>query len=95
MAAGVGMRAPWRWRWGAILELLLRAGAWTLAIWWAPVLGIALAVWLVLQVRATYTQPLPSPTRGDVYEAVTSHNIEKRYNDAQTTFTPDAISTSG
>lgn len=58
------VRAPWRWRWHLILGLLLRCGAWSLALIWSPFFGIALSFWVYAQLRAGYTEPLPSPTDG-------------------------------
>lgn len=84
------MRAPWRWRWGRILRLCIQATAWHLAIQWSPFFTIPLAIWLVLQIRAGATEPLPSPTRGDAYEDKTAgHTREVKFNGAQTTYTPD------
>ena len=86
------MRAPWRWRWGAILALLLRAGAWSLVIWWAPVLAIALAGWLVLWLKSHDPHPLPRPEPEGVVTIIhAGHRVEKRFNGAQTTVTPEAV----
>lgn len=52
------MRAPWRWRWGAILGLTLLWSAIGAAVGYSPVLGIVLAIWLVLWLRAACSQPL-------------------------------------
>lgn len=55
------MKAPWRWRWGTILALML---LWTGVGWvlhGAPVLGIAVASWFVVWIRAGYSEPR-SPT---------------------------------
>lgn len=51
------MRAPWRWRWGRILGLLLLWSGVCLVLRWAPVLSLAVAGWFVLWVRAGVTQP--------------------------------------
>ena len=83
------MRAPWRWHWGKILALLAQCAGWAGALHWSSFFAIPLAVWVTLCIRGAYTQPLPSPTGADEYESVTSYTAEKRYNDAQTTFTPD------
>ena len=58
------VRAPWRWSWGRILGLILRCGAWALALSWSPFFGIVLSFWVYAQLRAGYTEPLPSPTDG-------------------------------
>lgn len=84
------MRAPWRWHWLRIVRL---ATLWVLVgtvVFYATVLAVPLAFWLAAWIRAEYTEPVPSPTEGDTYDAVTRYNTEKRYNDAQTTFTPEA-----
>lgn len=54
-------RAPWRWRWGRILGLLLRCGAWALALRWSPFFGAVLGFWVYAQLRAQDPHPLPSP----------------------------------
>lgn len=51
------MRAPWRWRWGAILGLTLLWSVIGAAVGYSPVLGIVLALWLVAWLHAGYTQP--------------------------------------
>lgn len=55
------MRAPWRWRWGRILALLLIWTGVLLVLGWAPVLSVAVAGWIVLWLRSD-PHPLPSPT---------------------------------
>lgn len=86
-------QAPWHWRWRSILGLCLQCGAWWLALKWSPFFGIPLSLWVVMQIRAGYTEPLPadpSPTsESDTYNSLTSDfTTLKRYNDAQTTFSP-------
>lgn len=61
----VKFRAPWRWGWGRILGLILRCGAWALALEWSPFFGIPLAAWIYMQLRAGYSEPLP---QGDGHE---------------------------
>lgn len=58
-------RAPWRWGWGRILGLILRCGAWALALEWSPFFGIPMAAWIYMQLRAGCNEPLPSPTEAE------------------------------
>ena len=51
------IRAPWRWRWGAILGLTLLWSVIGAAVGYSPVLGIVVAIWLVLWLRAACNQP--------------------------------------
>lgn len=83
------IRAPWRWRWGRVLLFLVKVAAWWVLLRWAPVLGIPCALWVAMQIRALPNEPLPSPTVTPLPgEIVAGHRVERRYNDAQTTFHP-------
>lgn len=55
------MRAPWRWRWGAILGLTLLWSVIGAAVGYSPVLGIVLAIWLVLWLRQCLDVVAPPP----------------------------------
>jgi hypothetical protein len=57
-------RAPWRWRWHLILGLLLRCGAWALALAWSTWFAVPLSLWVALQIAAGYRQPhSPGPSQ--------------------------------
>lgn len=85
------MRAPWRWRWGRILALIAATAAWILLIRWSAFFAIPYALWLGAKVIAGDTEPR-SPTAPAVDpNAPTRYIIEKRYGNAQTTFTPEAV----
>lgn len=59
-------RAPWRWRWGRIVLMVLGWWAWALLLGWSAFFGIVLSLYLYAQLRAACNEPLPSPTeRGD------------------------------
>lgn len=64
-AGAVKPRAPWRWHWGRLAGLLIRCGVWALALRWSTFFGIALSFWVYAQLRAGYSEPLPSPTDGE------------------------------
>lgn len=93
------MRAPWHWRWGQIALFLLRCAAWAGALYWSPVFAIPLAVWLVLLLKQDQEplpkedpQPLPRQEPEVVpYKETAGHKVEKRYNDAQVTITPECV----
>jgi len=82
------VNAPWRWRWGRILVLTAKGTAWWYVIDYAPATGIGFAVWMTMHIRAADTEPLPSPTAPSLPNTLSSYNVEKRYNGAQTTFHP-------
>lgn len=82
------LRAPWRWRWGLIVLTASKAGAWWFLIQWSPVCAIGCSLWVAIQIRAGYNEPLPSPTAAPLPNDLTSYRVEKRYNGAQTTLHP-------
>jgi hypothetical protein len=83
------VRVPWRWHWGSILAFLAQCAGWAGALYWSSFFAIPLSLWVAIQIKYQDQVPLPSPTEGDQYETVTRYDVQKRYNDAQTTFTPD------
>jgi hypothetical protein len=64
------------------------------AVQWSPFFAIPVAVWFVIWVRAGGSQPLPhAEPEGVVTTIHAGHRVEKRYNGAQTTVTPEAVRT--
>ena len=83
------MKAPWRWHWGRILAFLAQCAGWAGALYWSSFFAIPLSLWVVLNIRATYTEPRSPTAPAEEYYTPTRYDVKKRYNDAQTTFTPD------
>ena len=71
------IKAPWRWRWGAILGLTLLWSVIGAAVGYSPVLGIVLAIWLVLWLRQCLKIGNPSPAfeRKGVRDKEAAHRV--------------------
>lgn len=81
------MRAPWRWQWRRILGLVLLWSGATAVCWYAPILWLAVAGWVVCWLHAT---PLPRRPAAPSTDKEAGQKVESKYGGAQITVTVHA-----